>query len=697
MGPVEISSRVRQQVSKWADRNLASRRPEPVLPRRVRFPSPSFFPGAAHEHTPAVLDQREPEHRRHVLATAESILAGRFDLLGYRALSFGDPVDWHLDPVNARRAPARHWSLIDPLEVEQVGDSKVIWELNRHQWLVRLGQAYRLTGDERFATAFASHLTAWWASNPCGRGINWASSLEAALRLIAWSWALHLFHGSPTLTPAFAAEALAGIRTHTTHVERYLSYYFSPNTHLTGEALGLLYAGVLFPALPGAARWRKMGTRILERESARQILPDGVYFEQSTYYQRYTAEIYLHFLLLAELAGVEVSHHVRARVGRLLDAMLLVRRPDGSMPQIGDSDGGRLLPLGARGPADTRDVFSTAAVLFRRADYAWAAGTLAPETLWLLGPGAAKRFDDLRPAPPPTAASRALAEGGYVVMRSTWARDADQVILDVGPLGGPASGAHGHADLLSVQCVFGGRPYVIDPGTFTYTPDRRWRSYFRGTSAHSTVDVDGAGQAVPLGPFSWASRPRAHLLRWEPGDTLDFADAEHRAFERLGQPVIHRRRVILVKTGGYCVLVDDLEGVGEHHIDVRFQLAPMPARLDPDLWLRAGPLPGPGLHIGAWATVPLKATLADGEVEPPQGWISADYGVRTPAPMLAYSAVATVPVRILTLLLSSRDLSTRPAVSPLLHGGMLVGLDVDGLGVLRVDGSAPSWQAGVAR
>jgi hypothetical protein len=652
-------------------------------------PSPAFFPGAVHDRTAPILDQRMPEHRGQVLAAAEQILAGRFDLLGYRALSFGEPVDWHLDPVNERRAPVRHWSLIDTLDPEQVGDNKVIWELNRHQWLVRLGQAYRLTGEERFAAAFAKHFADWAASNATGQGINWASSLEVAVRLIAWSWARHLIQGSATLTPALEAQVLGAICAHAAHVERYLSYYFSPNTHLTGEALGLFYAGVLLSQVPRAARWRRLGKRILERESERQILPDGIYFEQSTYYQRYTAEIYLHFLLLAERAGVEVSPHVRARVGRLLDAMLVLRRPDGSMPQVGDSDGGRLLPLASRDAADVRDVFSAAAVLFRRADYAWAAGGLAPETLWLLGPDAASRFDGLRPAPPPTPPSRVLPDGGYVVLRSSWAPDADQVILDAGPLG---EGAHGHGDLLSIQCVLRGRPYLVDPGTFTYTPNPRWRSYFRGTAAHSTVDVDGMGHAQPRGPFSWHSRPRAEFIRWKPGEAIDFADAEHRAFERPGHSLRHRRRVVLLKGRGACVVVDDLEGAGEHRIDVRFQLAPMPARLDSDLWFSAGPLPGPGLVVAAWSTVPLKATLSDGEVEPPEGWISTDYGVRTRAPMLTYSTIATVPMRILSLLLHVPDVTTHPAATPLHRNGDLAGLTIPGLGTILMDGEGPRWE-----
>ena len=78
---------------------------------------------------------------------------------------------------------------------------------------------------------------------------------------------------------------------------------------------------------------------------------------------------------------------VREGVERMLDLLLAIRWPNGSMPQIGDADGGRLLPLAPRAADDYRDLFSTAAALFGRADYAWAAEGLAPETLWLLATG----------------------------------------------------------------------------------------------------------------------------------------------------------------------------------------------------------------------------------------------------------------------------------------------------------------------
>ena len=150
------------------------------------------------------------------------------------------------------------------------------------------------------------------------------------------------------LSSALFDRIVRSIWDHAAHVERYLSYYFSPNTHLTGEALGLVYAGLLFPALPAARRWREQGFGVLVQQSGRQTRPDGVYFEQSTCYQRYTVETYLHFLLLAGRNGVAVPPTMGERVQRMVDVFLAVRRPDGSVPSIGDADGGMLMPLARR-------------------------------------------------------------------------------------------------------------------------------------------------------------------------------------------------------------------------------------------------------------------------------------------------------------------------------------------------------------
>jgi hypothetical protein len=659
MGVPEIVGRGRQQTRVWLERKgvvAAGCRGSRTYPTRDRFfqaASSRFFAGATQPPPVELADVRR------TFAAADRLCDGRFSLLGHREMSFGDPVDWHLDPISGTRSPFVHWSHLDPLDHQMVGDSKVVWELNRHQWLLQLGQAYRFTGNEHYAATFASAMRAWMDANPAGVGINWASSLEVALRIVAWCWALFLFRGSPALTEELFSDILRSIDTHAAYVERHLSHYFSPNTHLTGEALGLLYAGVVCAELERAPRWRAIGARVLVEQIGRHALADGVYFEQSTYYQRYTVDIYLQFLLLAARNRMTLPAVVAQRVQQMLDFLLVVRHPDGSMPQIGDGDGGRILPLVRRTSDDPRDLFSTAAAFFHRPDYAWAAETLAFETFWLLGQNGVAAFDALIPAAPTTRASSAFLDGGYAVMRSGWDAHAHELIFDAGPLGCPHSAGHGHADLLSVQCCAFGSPYFQDAGTFCYTSEPAWRDFFRSTAAHSTLLVDGIGQATPAGPFSWKTAPRARLRRWASTEAYDLADAEHDGYCTLPDPVVHRRRVLFVKPH-YWVIVDDLDGRAAHQVELRFQYAPMPVAIDDTPWVRARGPNGHALLVGAFTTVPLKIRIVTGQLTPIEGWVSKDYGQREPAPMAVYAAATSLPLRIVTLVVPVEHASAAP-------------------------------------
>jgi len=683
MNFAEITGRSRQEASKWWERVSAKgSRPAPsrsMADGRAQLAAfgegaaRRFFAGAVDEGTPSLLMDRAPEAARDLIAGAERLLEGRFDLLGYSGLSFGNAVDWHVDPVSGRRAPLVHWTRLNPLDHEAVGDSKVVWELNRHQWLVQLAQAYRMTGDDRYAEAFRAHAVDWLASNPVGQGINWASSLELSYRLIAWCWALVLFRGAPALDPDLFMRMRGSIEDQATHVAKYLSHYFSPNTHLTGEALGLFYAGSLFPELDAAGLWREQGSRILIAESTRQVFADGVYFEQSTCYQRYTVEIVLHFLILCARLGLRVPSAVSERAQAMLDFLLAVRLPGGEVPSIGDADGGWLLPLTRRAADDPRGVFGVAAALFGRSDYAWAAGDAAPEVLWMLGPAGLSALEELRPAPPSGAPSRLFGDGGYIVMRDSWGRLANQLIFDVGPLGCPLSAGHGHADLLSIQCAAFGQPFLIDAGTGGYGQPT-WRDAFRSTAAHSTIAVDGLSQAVPAGPFAWQQRPRARLRLWISSDRFELADADHDAYLRLSDPVRHRRQVLFVKPR-YWVVMDELEGEESHRAELRFQFAPVDVTVGVDQWTQASS-GGRGLALRPFATVPLDVRVVRGSESPVEGWVSADYGQRVPAPMVIYATDAPLPLRIFTLLLPCEVAGTAPpVVVPLLDAeGELVGL-----------------------
>jgi len=651
-----------------------------------RHAAERFFSGPGDSHLARFFDDHLPAAKDRIVAAADALSVRSFHLLGHRALFMGDSIDWHRDAVSGHRAPLLHWSRINPLDAETVGDSKVTWELNRHQWLVHLGQAFRLTGDERYAQVFADSVRDWMAANPAGMGINWTSSLEVSYRLISWCWAFNLFRGAEAFTPTLYSDMLGWLRVHAAHVERYLSHYFSPNTHLTGEALGLFYAGVLFPELPRAERWRQLGSRILLQQLPRQVFADGVYFEQSTCYERYTAEIYLHFMMLAARNHITLPESVGERIQQMLDHLLAVCRPDGSMLQVGDSDGGRLLPLAQRHADDCRDVFSLAAVFFGRADYAWAADGLTSEVAWFFGSAGVKSFQALGETQPTRSPSRLFAHGGQAVMRSDWDMDAHHLVFDTGPLGCRISGGHGHADLLAIQCSTFGKAQLVDAGTYCYTANAHWRDHFRSSAAHNTVVVDRKSQAVPVGPFSWRERPSAQLKHWFSTPAFDYADAEHQAYRRLKDPVDHRRRVLFVKSR-YWVIVDDLRGTDVHQVDLMFQFAPTNLHIGTDGWVRSLDLEGRGLCLRAFSAVPLLPEIHEGEVEPIRGWISPDYGLRVPAPQLSYTTVTRLPLRAVTLLMiQDGGAQSLPDVTQVQDEGGSVSLVLDdGRETIRVD------------
>jgi asparagine synthase/heparinase II/III-like protein len=277
----EMTCRGRQAVYKRLERIAAGARSARRLPSLWRaenaYPggAGSFFAGVEDPRTQRLLAERFPAEQAAIVQGADALCRSRFDLLGYRELSFGEPVDWHLDPISGKRSPLEHWSLLDPLDVERHGDVKVVWELNRHQRLVRLGQAYRATQDERYAEAAGALLARWLEQNPPGLGINWSSSLEVSLRLISWCWALGLLQSAHGLSDVILEIVPDGLARHAHHVARYTSLYSSPNTHLTGEALGLFYAGVLFPEIRGSFAWRELGQRILIDQIERQTTGDG--------------------------------------------------------------------------------------------------------------------------------------------------------------------------------------------------------------------------------------------------------------------------------------------------------------------------------------------------------------------------------------------------------------------------------------
>src|SRR4029077_16033766 len=165
-----------------------------------------------------LLQQRFPTQVREMVARAEQICAHRFDLLGYRDLDYGAEIDWHLDAVHGKRGPQQPWFKVRYLDFEEMGDSKITWELNRHQHLVILAKTYRLTGENKYAHEIVTQWRHWQAENPYPIGMNWGSSLEVAFRTLSWIWVYFLLGDSPAMTTEVKAEWVRALGLNGRHI-----------------------------------------------------------------------------------------------------------------------------------------------------------------------------------------------------------------------------------------------------------------------------------------------------------------------------------------------------------------------------------------------------------------------------------------------------------------------------------------------
>lgn len=569
MKRAEIFDRSRQAWGKRTDVALSrlkydfarSARPScPAIPGRF------FFPHYSVDSILALIRERLPGRAEEIIREAEQICQGRFDLLGYSELDCratpGGGIDWHLDAVHGKRPPKKAFYRVRYLDYDECGDSKIIWELNRHQHFVTLAKAYRLSREQRYLDEIFEQKRHWTSENPYPLGINWASSLEVAFRALSWIWVLHLLSDLPDLRTEWRRD----LALHGRHLERFLSTYFSPNTHLLGEALALFFLGVLFPELAPGERWKRLGREILLRESQRQVRPDGFYFEQSTYYHVYALDFFLHAAVLASVNCIPMPRNFGETIEKMLEALFLLSR-HGPPPQLGDDDGGRLFNPRRNQSEHMLDPLITGAVLFRRGDFKRLVPNLAEETLWLLGEDGVRQWDTLTETAI-SEQSTALPDAGYYLLTTP----STQLIVDAGPLG-VYSGGHGHADALSIGLHAQGHPLLIDPGTSEYVGAGADRTLFRGTRMHNTLQVDGSDQAEVAGVFSWHTFPQTTVEHWLQAPSCDLLVASHDGYRRLEQPVTHRRWIVSLKNGAYLVR-DVVNGSGRHRIDLAWHLAP---------------------------------------------------------------------------------------------------------------------------
>ncbi len=603
--PAEIQFRLRQELG-----NLAMFLFPPTL---SAMPPPARSP-LLPDPAEVAASLRGTSYAEELVRTAGQILAHRFPLLGL-TIETGPTIDWRRDYLHGISTGTPYFRRSPYLDFLRVGDHKVVWELNRHQHLPLLAQAFLITGNREYLDEAFAQLDGWLPANPFLRGINWASALEVGFRALSWAWLWQM--AGDQMPEPLCTRFLTELYRHGRFLELNLSVYFSPNTHLLGEAVALHALGVLFPEFPHAASWAETGGRIVQQQMERQVRDDGSHFEQSAYYHVYAVDFFMFYRVLAKPPAA-YAERLR-RMAEYLDALI---GASGTLPLIGDDDGGRLFhPYGERVQFG-RATMATAAVLFHHPAWVRDPADLDCQAAWWLGAPALAA----KPASP--AESQLFPDAGVAVMTS---RDT-HIVIKAGPFG-EGSGGHSHSDVLSLTARLAGRDILIDPGTFTYVADPVERNRFRGSAAHNTLSIDGKDQAIPAGPFRWNEKPTVAIRQWITSVDHDFLDATcaYAGF-------LHRRRVIFAKPSLIVVLdtvLDTGEGPpGEHTLG--------------QFW-----------HLASLTDVPRFSFSAPATTV--ETWRSLALCSKQPAPTLSITVRGQLPAHLAMAL----DLSDRPASSML--------------------------------
>jgi uncharacterized heparinase superfamily protein len=156
-------------------------------------------------------------------------------------------------------------------------------------------------------------------------------------------------------------------------------------------------------------------------------------------------------------------------------------------------------------------------------------------------------------------------DSGFVVVRDgpLW------LAFRCGVAAPPFLPAHAHADALSFQLWWRGRPVVVDAGTYTYEAGAA-RDFFRSTEAHSTVRIDGRDQFRLWGAFRSGPLPKVSLRYAREGAV--------EASVVLPRRVRHVRRIEWAD--GEVLVYDQIEGKGRRRIESRIVWAPVPAPVE---------------------------------------------------------------------------------------------------------------------
>lgn len=419
-------------------------------------------------------------------------------------------------------------------------DPEFVYQMNRHRYWICLGQAYAMTGDERYARCFAEQLADWIRKNPLTeetKPVTWRT-IEAGLRGESWIKAMGYLASCPAVTDEVFHQFVSGMACHGEYLAACDRPFSVKSNWGVLENSGLYAIGKMLSAIGREKEGRTYADLALKRLTRAiqvQVMDDGVHWEQSPMYHNEVLKCFLEVIRIAGMFGETVPDPMIEKVKKMAYADLFWQKPDGTQPAGGDSD-----------VTDQRDVLTICAAWFddpalksgghERFDY---------EGIWDYGMEMAARYEAL-PVHMPKERLIWLKDSGNWYLRSSWGRDADYLHVRCGGLGG----GHGHFDKLHLDLYYKGEEILTDSGRYTYV-DGTVRRQLKSGKGHNGLCIDGLEYTSCLD--SWGVKgllpPAAGSCCHKGAYTL--IECGHLGYMDRGLYV--ERRIVAIGTGIYVI------------------------------------------------------------------------------------------------------------------------------------------------
>lgn len=514
------------------------------------------------------------------------------------------PIDWSCDFTSGFSWSAKTWSPHITYGNHPGVDIKAPWEISRMQHLPYLVWANLLakegrqgfTNPDTYTKEFQNQILDFMATNPPRFGPNWVCAMDVAIRACNWLVTYDLFvNNGASFNSLFIKQLSRSIYDHGLHIFNHLEWDNElRGNHYLSDLVGLLFISTKLANTPETNRWLFFAVFEFLEELNLQFNEDGSNFEGSTAYHQLSGELAVFgFALILSLPETKkeilrkedpkifkLSPLKKSTVSKwqpifrkdstqpypddfleklekIAEFSLHISKPNHNIPQFGDNDSGHLFKLEPSLHHDLQNnsfeeehldhapLISAWSSLFPKESF------LEKSTTQPLIYALIKQLshhhsfqikNDVASLSNDSITLHPFSDFGIYTYQS----NSFQFIIRCGPLGQRGHGGHSHNDQLSFELNVAGLDFIIDPGTYLYTPLAERRNQFRSTKMHNTLSLTNQEQCEWLpgktGLFSLKGKINPQVIEANPNKF----SGEHDGFR-----FTHRRTIDFSKNKIY--------------------------------------------------------------------------------------------------------------------------------------------------